>query len=79
MGGCPNESIDYAVMEHTRHAVVVPLEPNWNDIGSWASAWEVDEKDDLGNKSRGDVIVLSTSNSCVRGDGILVATIYVQD
>ena len=77
MGG--NESIDYALLEHTRHAVVVPLEAHWSDVGSWASAWEVDEKDDLGSISRGDVIVLSTSNSHVRVDGILVAPIDVQD
>ena len=57
----------------------MPLEAHWSDVGSWASAWEVDEKDDLGSISRGDVIVLSTSNSHVRVDGILVAPIDVQD
>jgi len=78
-GRCPSESIDYAVMEHTRHAVVVPLEAGWNDIGSWSSAWEVGEKDEFGNLSYGDVVLLNTSNSYVRGEGSLVATIGVQD
>ena len=50
-GRCPSESIDYAVMEQTRHAVVVPLEAGWNDIGSWSSVWEVGEKDEFGNVS----------------------------
>jgi len=76
---CPSESIDYAVMEHTRRAVVVPLEAGWNDIGSWSSVWEVGKKDEFGNLSYGDAVLLNTSNSYVRGDGNLVATIGVQD
>ena len=76
---CPSESIDYAVMEHTRRAVVVPLEANWNDIGSWSSVWEVGEKDDSGNISCGDAVILNTRNSYVRGEGTLVATIGVHD
>ena len=78
-GRCPSESIDYAVMEQTRHAVVVPLEAGWNDIGSWSSVWEVGEKDEFRNVSSGDAVLLNTSNSYVRGDGNLVATIGVQD
>ena len=62
-GRCPSESIDYAVMEQTRHAVVVPLEAGWNDIGSWSSVWEVGEKDEFGNVSYGDAVLLNTSNS----------------
>ena len=78
-GRCPTESIDYAVMEHTRHAVVVPLEADWNDIGSWSSVWEVGEKDESGNITYGDALLLNTSNSYVRAEGSLVATIGVQD
>ena len=68
-GRCPSESIDYAVMEQTCHAVVVPLEAGWNDIGSWSSVWEVGDKDEFGNVSYGDAVLLNTSNSYVRGEG----------
>ncbi|MCG2582384.1 MAG: mannose-1-phosphate guanylyltransferase/mannose-6-phosphate isomerase [Marinobacter sp.] len=76
---CPDESIDYAVMENTADAAVVPLEAGWSDIGSWSALWEVSSKDDNGNSVTGDVITEATSNTLVRADHRLVATLGVDD
>ena len=76
---CPNESIDYAVMERTRDAVVVPMEAGWSDVGSWSSLWEISHKDSCGNTAHGDVILHETQNSYVRTDGQLVAAIGLDD
>lgn len=72
---CPNESIDYAVMENTEDAVVVPLDAGWNDIGAWSALWEVNYKDELGNTVVGDTILHNTVNSLVHGGERLVATV----
>ena len=76
---CPSESVDYAVMEKTTDAVVVPMDAGWSDIGSWASLWDVSKKDKAGNVSHGDVMLYNTNNSFVRTDGKLVATVGVDD
>jgi mannose-1-phosphate guanylyltransferase len=76
---CPEDSIDYAVMEKTSDAVVVPLDAGWSDIGSWSSLWEISKKDCSGNVAVGDVKLFDTSNSYVRTDGKLVATIGVEN
>lgn len=76
---CPSDSIDYAVMEKTDKAVVIPLDADWSDIGSWSALWEVREKDDFGNALTGDVIALGTQNSFIHSGNKLVATIGVQD
>ncbi len=76
---CPAESVDYAVMEKTSHAVVVPMDAGWSDIGSWSSLWDISEKDSEGNSTHGDVIVYNTQNSYVRTDNKLVAVIGVDD
>jgi mannose-1-phosphate guanylyltransferase len=76
---CPAESIDYAVMEKTSHAVVVPMDAGWSDIGSWSSLWDISDKDNEGNSTHGDVILHSTQNSYVRTDDKLVAVIGVDD
>jgi len=76
---CPSESADYAVMEKTKNAVVIPLDAGWSDIGSWSSLWDVSEKDGNGNVTHGDVMLHSSSNSYVRTDGKLVAAIGVDD
>jgi len=76
---CPSESIDYAVMEKTKDALVVPLDAGWNDIGSWSSLWDISEKDGNGNVTYGDVMLHSSNNSYVRTDGKLVAAIGVDD
>ena len=76
---CPSESIDYAVMEHTADAVVVPVDIGWNDIGSWSALWEVGAKDAAGNVVRGDVYLDNASNSFIRAEGRIVVAIGVTD
>ena len=76
---CPSESIDYAVMEKTADAVVVPMDAGWSDIGSWSSLWDISQKDGNGNATCGDVMLHNTSNSYVRTDGKLVAAVGVDD
>ncbi|MDQ3269668.1 MAG: mannose-1-phosphate guanylyltransferase/mannose-6-phosphate isomerase [Pseudomonadota bacterium] len=76
----PSDSIDYAVMERTDRAVVVPVSCGWSDIGSWSSLWSVAQHDDGGNCHEGDVIAVDTTGSLVRAsDRRLIATIGVED
>ena len=76
----PGESIDYAVMEKTGRAAVVPVSCGWSDIGSWASLWSVAQRDDDGNCHEGDVISIDTRGSLVRAsDRRMIATIGVED
>ena len=77
--GCRSDSIDYAVMEKTGSAVVIPLEAGWNDIGSWSALWEVLQKDKDGNAVAGDVITKDVSNSFIYAGSRLVAAIGVKD
>ena len=72
---CPSESVDYAVMEKTADAVVVPMDAGWSDIGSWSSLWDVSGKDKNGNVSLGDVILHNSKDCYVRGDNRLVSAI----
>lgn len=60
---CPSDSIDYAVMEKTADAVVVPLDAGWSDVGSWSALWEASERDDRGNAHRGDVLAINCRNT----------------
>ncbi|MCP1104993.1 mannose-1-phosphate guanylyltransferase/mannose-6-phosphate isomerase [Serratia nevei] len=76
---CPDMSIDYAVMEHTQNAVVVPLNAGWSDVGSWSALWDISEKDDKGNSAIGDVMCQDTANSYVRSEHKLVATVGVEN
>lgn len=76
---CPDESIDYAVMEKTQDAVVVPLDAGWNDIGSWTALWEESPKDNNGNAVKGDAILQNTRNCLVHSNERLVATIGLED
>jgi mannose-1-phosphate guanylyltransferase len=76
---CPADSIDYAVMERTEGAVVVPLDAGWNDIGSWSALWEIDEKDDQNNAMHGDVMLFDTCNSLVHAESRLVTTVGVEN
>lgn len=72
---CPVDSIDYAVMEKTEQAVVVPLDAGWNDIGSWSALWDIFDKDESGNVHQGDVMDVKSRNCYVRADEKLVVTI----
>ena len=76
---CPDESIDYAVMEHTKDAVVVPMDAGWSDVGGFAALWEVSNKDENGNVFNGDVKAVDTKNTLVLGDDKLIATVGVKD
>jgi mannose-1-phosphate guanylyltransferase/mannose-6-phosphate isomerase len=76
---CPSDSIDYAVMERTTEAVMVPLDAGWSDVGSWSSLWEIGKKDEQGNVSKGDVLLEESSNCYVHSNGRLIATIGVSD
>lgn len=76
---CPPDSIDYAVMEHTKYAAVVPADIGWNDIGAWSALWEVESKDANGNVLRGDVWVDKVSNSLVRAESRMVAVMGFED
>jgi mannose-1-phosphate guanylyltransferase/mannose-1-phosphate guanylyltransferase/mannose-6-phosphate isomerase len=76
---CPSESVDYAVMEHTRRAVVVPADIAWNDIGAWSALWEVAEKDADGNAVRGDVLLEKAAGNFVRAESRMVALLGVSD
>ena len=76
---CESDSIDYAVMEKTELACVVPMDAGWSDIGSWASLWNQGKKDDSGNSTRGDVITSETENSFVHAESRLVTTVGVRD
>ncbi|MFL9595285.1 mannose-1-phosphate guanylyltransferase/mannose-6-phosphate isomerase [Aeromonas veronii] len=76
---CPSDSIDYAVMEHTADAVVVPMSAGWSDVGSWSSLWDISEKDINGNVSQGDVLQHNSQNNYVFSESSLVTTVGVQD
>lgn len=76
---CPDESVDYAVMEHTKDAVVVPMDAGWSDVGGFAALWEISSKDENGNAFSGDVKAVDTKNTLVFGEDKLVTTVGVED
>lgn len=76
---CPAESIDFAVMERTDHAAVIPCAFGWSDIGSWNALWEIADKDANGNATSGDVILKDVKNSYIYTEATVVAAIGVSD
>ncbi len=77
---CPEDSIDYAVMEKTDKAVVVPLDAGWSDVGSWSALWAMAKQDSDGNVSRGDVLTHDSHNCYLHGsERRLLATVGVED
>ena len=76
---CPDDSIDYAVMEKTDSAVVIPLDAGWSDIGSWSALWDISEKDAQGNTCKGDVLAVDTHDSYLHTNGRLLATVGIKD
>ncbi|MBS9432264.1 mannose-1-phosphate guanylyltransferase/mannose-6-phosphate isomerase [Photorhabdus hainanensis] len=76
---CSDISVDYAVMEKTNDAVVVPMDAKWNDVGCWSALWEINDKDAKGNVIRGDVLMENTSNSYISSQNKLVATVGIND
>ncbi len=75
----PKLSIDYAVMEHTSNAVVVPADPGWSDLGSWGAMWEHGEQDASKNVVEGDVLAVNSSGSLIQSSGPMVAVAGVRD
>jgi mannose-1-phosphate guanylyltransferase/mannose-1-phosphate guanylyltransferase/mannose-6-phosphate isomerase len=75
----PDISIDYAVMEKTAHAAVVPADLGWSDVGSWAALWEASPKDAAGNATHGPVALHGAKNCYVRSEGILAGVVGLED
>ena len=75
----PAISIDYAVMERTEHAAVVPAAIGWSDLGSWAALWDVGAKDAGGNVAQGPVELVDSSGCYVRSEGILTGVVGLRD
>ncbi|MFC2971525.1 mannose-1-phosphate guanylyltransferase/mannose-6-phosphate isomerase [Azotobacter bryophylli] len=76
---CPEQSIDYAVMEKTSEAAMVPLDAGWSDVGSWSALWDVSAKSPEGNVLKGDVLQQDTRNTYVHSESRLVAAVGVDD
>jgi mannose-1-phosphate guanylyltransferase/mannose-6-phosphate isomerase len=76
---CPADSIDYAVMEKTSDAVVVPLDAGWSDVGSWAALHEASEADGHGNVARGDVICEDSQGCYLYSESRLLAAVGLRD
>jgi mannose-1-phosphate guanylyltransferase/mannose-6-phosphate isomerase len=76
---CASESIDYAVMEKTDSAVVIPLDAGWSDVGSYSALWEVCEQNEDKNVLKGDVIAQQTTNSYIHSQNKLIATVGVDN
>ncbi len=75
----PSDSIDYAVMEKTKLAAVVPASMGWNDVGSWTALKDVQPNDAAGNATRGDVFMKDVKNTLIRAEGRFVAAVGVED
>lgn len=78
-GALASVSIDYAVMEHTAKAAVVPVEMGWSDLGSWSALWAELDRDENGNVLRGDAVAHQSTGCLIRSDGPLVATLGLTD
>ena len=76
---CPEISLDYALAERTRNAVVVPAAFGWSDVGSWGALWEIGAKDGAGNVALGDVMLEGARDCYVRSDGVLTAVVGLKD
>ncbi|WP_165073006.1 mannose-1-phosphate guanylyltransferase/mannose-6-phosphate isomerase [Desulfovibrio sp. ZJ200] len=76
---CPADSIDYAVMEKTPLAAMVPLDAGWSDLGSWSSVYEAAPKDDAGNACIGDILAEEVSGSYLHSSGRLIAALGIRD
>jgi mannose-1-phosphate guanylyltransferase/mannose-6-phosphate isomerase len=75
----PAISIDYAVMERTSRAAVLPIDVGWSDVGSWSSLWELSQRDERGNAVHGDALLEDTDSCYIHTDHALVATLGVKD
>lgn len=76
---CPADSIDYAVMEKTSEALVIPIDCGWNDVGSWSALWEIGEHDQDGNILHGNVMIHNVQNSYLHSTSRLIAAVGLID
>jgi mannose-1-phosphate guanylyltransferase len=76
---CPSESIDYAVMEKTANAVVIPLDAQWSDVGAWSALWDISNKDANNNVMQGDVLTHNSTNSYFNAEHKLIAAVGVDN
>ncbi|MCG6202399.1 mannose-1-phosphate guanylyltransferase/mannose-6-phosphate isomerase [Psychromonas antarctica] len=76
---CPDNSIDYAVMEKTNLAMMVPMDAGWSDVGSFSALWEVSAKDENNNLIKGDVITVDSTNNYIYAENKLVTTVGVDN
>jgi len=76
---CPGDSIDYAVMEKTEAAVVVPLDAGWSDLGSWSALYDISGADASGNVISGDVVQIDSHNCYLHSEDRLLATVGIRD
>ncbi|MDQ5767534.1 mannose-1-phosphate guanylyltransferase/mannose-6-phosphate isomerase [Thiothrix subterranea] len=76
---CPAISVDYAVMEKTARAVVIPLDAGWNDVGAWSAVWEVGQADHNGNVIRGDALTHNANNNLIYTEHRLVSLVGVDN
>lgn len=77
--GCRKVSVDYAVMERTERAVVIPYPGKWNDVGAWSAVWDISSKDSAGNVAPTSALALDSRNCFVHGDRRLVTLLGVDD
>lgn len=75
----PADSVDYAVMEHTKEGGVATLDCGWSDVGAWSALWEIGEADANGNVAEGDVLLQDAHNNYIRSESRLVTAIGVED
>jgi mannose-1-phosphate guanylyltransferase/mannose-6-phosphate isomerase len=78
MEACASESIDYALLEKSERVAIVPVDMDWNDIGSWQALWDVSAKDDKDNVVHGDVVLEDVHNSLIRAENRLVAGVGLE-
>ena len=75
----PKKSIDYAVMERTKRAAVVPADIGWSDVGNWDAVWKLSQRDESGNSIHGEGVALDSKNVHIRSNGLLTAVVGVSD
>lgn len=76
---CSDKSIDYAIMEKTDSAVVVPMDAGWSDVGAFSALWKISEKDEYQNVVKGDVIAVDSTNNYIVAEHKLVSTIGIDN
>jgi len=76
---CPSDSIDYAIMEKTRHGAMILFDADWDDLGSWEALWQVGQKDDRENVIHGDVLVHDVKNSLLYAADHMIAAVGLEN